>query len=227
MKAMIFAAGEGRRMRPLTLEKPKPLLLAGSCSLLEHQLQKLIAAGVSECVINVSYLAEQIETALKQMDLGGITLSLSFEEEPLETGGGLLKALPLLGHEPFLLVNADVWTDYDYSQLLKRSLDEGELAHLVLIPNPPFKETGDFDFTCGERIGPLAASQEAGWTFSGISLIDPRLISAYSKARSIFPMKEALLEAMHANRVTGSIFKGEWDDIGTPERLLSLQQRLA
>ncbi|WP_096085380.1 nucleotidyltransferase family protein [Agaribacterium haliotis] len=230
MKAMIFAAGEGRRMRPLTLTTPKPLLKAGGCSLLEQQLKKCLAAGIDEFVINVSYLGEQIESALADMALPWRSLEISVEPQPLETGGGLNRALPLLGDEPFVLLNADVWTDYPLANLSAFALPEASLAHLILVPNPGFKSRGDFYLDKSGRVSALPERLQAadgpGWTFSGLSLMRPELISGFSGRREIFPLREALLEAMLAGRVSAEVYRGTWHDIGTPERLAQLRTEL-
>ncbi len=227
MKAMIFAAGEGRRMRPLTLATPKPLLKVGQCSLLEHQMRRLEAAGVREFVINVAYLADQVITALEQMDLHGLHVDVSVEESPLETGGALLRAQPYLGEAPFLLVNSDVWCDVDYGLLLQHQMAEGCLAHLVLVPNPLHNPKGDFVLSAdGSVREPLEGGDASRYTFSGISVVDPRLISEYPECRERFPLVEALRHAMRAGRVSGEVFFGHWADIGTPERLEHLRERV-
>lgn len=225
MKAMVFAAGEGRRMRPLTLATPKPLLRVGNLSLLEHLIRKLQAAGVHELVLNVSYLADQILKSLRQMDLDDMQVHVSVEEQPLETGGGLKRALPYLGDEPFLLINSDVWSDISLSVLKKHVLAEGVLAHLVLVESPEHNHHGDFVFGDGARVR-LKRDADAAQdclTFAGVSVIDPQLISKYSDQREIFPLRDILFKAIEAGEVTGEYYPGFWSDVGTPERLESVR----
>ncbi len=208
-------------MRPLTISTPKPLLCVGSQSLLEHQIRKLIAAGVRDIVVNAAYLSEQIEAALGAMSLGNVRCKISLESEPLETGGGLLRALPMLGDDPFILVNADIWHDYDFSALSVYSLPGSVLAHLVLVPNPDHNLAGDFGI---DRSGRCTIDQHEGdqrFTFSGVSLMRPELIEHYSRKRYKFPLVEALVEAMSKKVVTAEVHRGAWLDIGTEERLFA------
>ena len=223
MLAMIFAAGEGRRMRPLTLHTPKPLLQVGQYSLLEHQLRKLAAAGVSRFVINVSYLKDALCREIEQLRARGWNIDISEEAEPLETGGGLLHALPLLGEQPFVLVNADIWCEFNYRDLLAKGLADDKLAHLVLVSNPEHNAAGDFHLS---EQGTLSAREpdvlKPAWTFSGISLIHPSLIAAYRTEYNKFPLRDVLREAMSVGKVSGELYAGMWMDIGTPERLQEL-----
>lgn len=218
IKAMILAAGLGTRMRPLTDRCPKPLLPAGGKPLIAHHLERLRAAGIREVVINVSYRAEQIIEALGDGAGFGLSIAWSRESEPLETGGGIRRALPLLGEAPFLLVNGDVWCDLDPAPL---ALPEGDLAHLVLVDNPDHHPHGDFHLDASGRV------HEAGeprLTFAGLSLIDPALVA--SEPPGAFPLAPLLKRAMAAGRVSGRHHRGAWIDVGTPERLEALDRQL-
>lgn len=225
MKAMILAAGLGKRMRPLTDALPKPLLAVGGKPLLVHHLERLQQLGVTEFVINTAYLGEKIEAALGDGSAYGVSIEYSREQEPLETGGGLLHALPLLGDEPFLLVNGDIWTDYPFGQLLALRLAEDQLGHLVLVPNPRHHQQGDFALHDGRLLHNTELDQ--GFTFSGISLLRPQLIGEYSERRQTFPLREALAEGIAQSRLGGEVYAGAWWDIGTPERLRELDELLS
>ncbi|RCV87673.1 N-acetylmuramate alpha-1-phosphate uridylyltransferase MurU [Billgrantia montanilacus] len=218
MKAMILAAGLGTRMRPLTDRCPKPLLPVASKPLLVHHLERLAAAGIRDVVINVSYRAEQIIEALGDGSAFGVAIAWSREETPLETGGGILRALPLLGESPFLLVNGDIWCDFDPASL--PPLDD-DLAHLVLVDNPDHHPRGDFHLTPTGRVLELG---EPRLTFAGISLLDPALVA--DQAPGAFPLAPLLREAISAGHIGGSHHRGAWVDVGTPERLAQLDRRL-
>lgn len=225
MKAMILAAGEGRRMQPLTLGTPKPLLKAGDKCLIEHHLSGLASAGIVDVVINVAYLGGKIIAALGDGERYGLNICYSIENAPLETAGGILHALPLLGEQPFLLVNGDIWTDYDFSRLLRLPMAKDRDAHLVLVDNPAHNPAGDYGLDRLNWVTEKSATTST-YTFSGISVINPRLISRYPNKRNKFPLKEVFDEAIARCAVSGEYFGGEWDDIGTPERLAMLDQRL-
>lgn len=232
---MILAAGEGRRMRPLTNDTPKPLLAVGELSLIEHHILRLRAAGIYDFVINVSYLGQQIMQSLGNGERYGVRIAYSVEQSPLETGGALNRALPLLTVDdnddaPFLLINGDVWTDIDFSQLIHSHLLSTHDACLVLVDNPVHNLSGDFQLqaasdTNSKRL--VMAHDDHGWnyTFSGVSLMRPRLIGAYPQRRDIFPLKEVFDLAIKEERMIGLHHEGEWIDIGTPERLFMLRQR--
>lgn len=205
-------------MRPLTLETPKPLLAVHGMSLIEHHIRRLAAAGVRDLVINIAYLGERIRAALGDGAALGVSIEYSVEPEPLETAGALRHALPLLGEEPFLLVNGDVWTDYPFADLGAMTL-RGQ-GHLVLVPNPEHKPTGDFSLDPMGNLRELDGT--AGFTFSGISLLSPHLISAYPQARSQFPLREVFSWAIGKGQLSGEVFNGTWCDVGTPERLAEL-----
>lgn len=228
-KAMIFAAGEGKRMRPLTLHTPKPLLKVAGKPLIFWHLERLAAQGIKQVVINVSYLGEQIIAAVKEGAAWGLEVSYSVEKTPLETGGGLLAAKKLLGEEPFLLLNGDVWC----SELPKLpTASEQELLFMLLVANPPHHPKGDFFFT--EDSGLLANQPLAGMqsqTFAGISRINPQmldekwLIAAYQRSFKVgdaFILSPLLRLMIDQKRANAAIFKGQWVDVGTPERLAEL-----
>jgi MurNAc alpha-1-phosphate uridylyltransferase len=215
---MILAAGRGERMRPLTDAVPKPLLEAGGHSLIEYHLRALAQAGITDIVINHAHLGALIEARLGNGARYGVRIAYSPEgERGLETGGGIFRALPLLGPAPFIVVNADIWTDYPFAHLL-RAPDAP--AHLVLVPNPAHHPDGDFTLADG-CIGNAAASR---YTFSGIGVYRPELFAAC--APGAFPLAPLLRDAADRGRVSGELYVGAWMDIGTPERLRELDQRL-
>jgi len=221
MKAMILAAGRGERMRPLTLTRPKPLLEVGGHALIEHHLRALAAAGLAQVVVNLSWLGEQICAALGDGARLGVDVRYSDEgPEPLETGGGIFRALPLLGPAPFLVLNGDVWTDYPYARLRER-LRAGDLAHLVLVPNPPYNGNGDFVLRDGRMIEGEPGER---FTFSGIGVYRPELFEGCQDG--IFKLAPLLRAAARAGSVSAELYQGDWLDIGTPERLAALDRRL-
>lgn len=213
-RAMILAAGRGRRMRPLTDTTPKPLLKVCGRPLLDWHLEKLAAAGVREVVVNGAWLKDQIAAFLQTPRYG---LKLYFSPEPpggLETAGGIVQALPLLGEAPFIVVNGDVFSDYDYACLPQ----PGGLAHLVLVPSPEHHPTGDFGLEDG-RVTP-----EGPWTFSGISVLSPELFAGVVPGPR--PLAPLLRAAMRQGQVSGALYEGLWSDVGTPKRLAALNARL-
>lgn len=219
MKAMILAAGKGERLRPLTLHTPKPLIRAGGVPLIEYHLKALAAAGFDDIVINHAWLGEQIETHLGDGSRFGVTIRYSAEGEPLETGGGILQALALLGSEPFVVVNGDVWTDYDFAAL--RQAHQG-LAHLVLVDNPAHHPEGDFSLSEGEVRDVPAVGQRL--TYSGLAVLSPRLFEGCQPGA--FKLAPLLRNAMALGQVSGEHFQGRWVDVGTHERLAEVQQLL-
>jgi MurNAc alpha-1-phosphate uridylyltransferase len=217
---MILAAGRGERMRPLTLSRPKPLLEVGGSPLITHHLRALSAAGFTDVVINVSWLGEQIRAALGDGGAYGMRLRYSDEgPEPLETGGGIFRALPLLGRDPFVVLNGDVWTDYPLARL-RGVLQPGDLAHLVLVPNPMHHPRGDFVLDQGRIIDGASGRH----TFSGLGVYDPGLFDGCSDG--IFKLAPLLRTALRAGRMSGELHTGCWLDIGTPERLADLNTHL-
>jgi MurNAc alpha-1-phosphate uridylyltransferase len=211
MKAMILAAGRGERMRPLTDTTPKPLLRIGGQTLIERHVHALAQAGITELVINYAHLGEQIEKALGDGNAYGVSICYSPERgNVLETGGGIMNALPLLGADPFLVVNGDIWTGFSFDGL--PSQPEG-LAHLVMVDNPEHQPQGDFSLSQGQ----LSQQGPAMLTFSGIGVYRPELFAGCSPGA--FPLGPVLRKAIDAGQVSGEQYTGSWFDIGTPERL--------
>ncbi len=220
MRAMILAAGRGERLRPLTDSAPKPLVEVGGETLLGRHLARLARAGFERVAINVSHLAEKIIARFGDGAQTGLRIDWSREAEPLETAGGIAQARALLGEEPFLLVNADIWCDFDFSRL--RNLQLGSrLAHLVLVPNPPYHPAGDFTL---ER-GVIGNGSAPRYTYAGISVLSPRLVDGVSAGRKaqLAPLWRAAAER---GEVTGELYDGQWSDVGTPQRLAELKARL-
>jgi MurNAc alpha-1-phosphate uridylyltransferase len=218
MKAMVLAAGRGERMRPLTDRTPKPLLPVGGKPLIVYHLERLARAGFRDVVINLAHLGAQIPAALGDGSRWGLRIAYSEEgPEPLETGGGIFHALPLLGSEPFLIVNGDVWTDFDFGTL---RLDADAHARLVLVPNPPHVARGDFGLD-GDFI---IEAEHDRYTYSGIGVYSPALFAGCTPGK--FPLLPLLKRAIAERRLRGQVYRGEWFDIGTPERLNALEQRL-
>ncbi|WP_433737409.1 N-acetylmuramate alpha-1-phosphate uridylyltransferase MurU [Pseudomonas putida] len=216
MKAMILAAGKGERMRPLTLTTPKPLVRAGGVPLIEYHLRALAAAGFTEIVINHAWLGQQIEDYLGDGSRYGVTIQYSPEGEPLETGGGIFRALPLLGDEAFVVVNGDIWTDYDFSVLHQPIVG---LAHLVLANNPAHHPAGDFQLIDGGVHDGQSGS--ATLTYSGIAVLHPQLFDGCSAGA--FKLAPLLRAAMAKGLVSGERLNGHWVDVGTHERLAEVE----
>ncbi|MFT6914373.1 MAG: MurNAc alpha-1-phosphate uridylyltransferase [Motiliproteus sp.] len=220
MRAMILAAGLGARMRPLTDRCPKPLLRVAGKPLLEHSIERLAGAGIRELVINVSHLGEQIEAEIGDGSRWGVAIEYSREPQPLETAGGVLQALPLLAEvddRPFLLLNGDIWCDYPLSRLPETLAAQ---AHLLLVDNPGHHSQGDFSLEQGRVV--TAASPVL--TFSGISLLRPSLFEGcLPGAQALGPL---LRQAVARQQVSGEYYGGSWIDVGTPQRLAALEQRL-
>jgi MurNAc alpha-1-phosphate uridylyltransferase len=221
MKAMILAAGKGERLRPLTLHTPKPLVRAGGVPLIEYHVQALAKAGFDDIVVNHAWLGQQIEDYLGDGQRYGVRLRYSPEGEPLETGGGIFRALPLLGDEPFVIVNGDIWTDFDFARLRRPYTG---LAHLVLVDNPVQHPHGDFVLADGViREGQPG---EAQFTYSGICVLHPRLFTnCQPEAFKLAPLWRQAMGI--AGQVTGEHFAGQWIDVGTHERLADLERLLA
>ena len=218
MKAMILAAGLGTRMKPLTDTTPKPLLKVGGLPLIVWHIERLAHDGVKEIVINVAHLGYKLIEALGDGSEWGVNIYYSDEQKEgcLESAGGIIKALPLLGNDTFLVVNGDIFTDYEFQE--HRKLADDILAHLILIPNPDHNPEGDFALE-GNKI-----VDRKQYTFSGIGYYSPKLFEGvpYGKSSTI-PLLRA---AMKEGRVTGELFEGEWIDIGTPQRLELLNAQL-
>ncbi len=218
MKALIFAAGIGERMRPLTLTVPKALLQVRGKPLIVHHIEALARADVRELVINVSYLGDLIQSALGDGAQFGVNIRYSDEgATPLETGGGMRHALPLLGNAPFIAVNSDIFVDFNFTRLLNLpSIVGGALAHLVLVANPSHHPDGDFVLT-GSKLYTCGPDK---LTFSGIGVYSPKLLSGTPSGT--FKLAPLLREAMAFGNVSGERFDGLWTDVGTPERLAQL-----
>ncbi|WP_109440693.1 N-acetylmuramate alpha-1-phosphate uridylyltransferase MurU [Acinetobacter haemolyticus] len=223
MKAMILAAGLGNRMRPLTLHTPKPLLEVGGKPLIVWHIEKLQKVGVKEIVINTAWLGEKLVDALGDGTQFGVNILWSHEGEGLETAGGIINALPLLGDQPFILVNGDVWTTMDFASLLDVKLGTKQ-AHLVLVDNPPQHLKGDFILSnnmaytfdqeqCGEAL-----------TYSGVAVLAPQMFIGLESGKR--PLAPLLKEAMLEQQVSAEKMQGIWVDVGTPERLQQLDQQI-
>ena len=219
MKAMVLAAGRGERMGALTGHTPKPLLEAGGRPLIEHQIARLADAGFRDLVVNLAWLGERIATRLGDGSRFGVRIRYSREPEgALDTGGGIRQALPLLGGERFVAVNSDVWSDYPFEKL--RDATAGD-AHVVLVDNPAHHPEGDFTLTPDGRVTGAAHGR---LTFSGIGCYHTRLFTARPIGR--FPLVAVLRDAIEAKTLSGEHHRGEWADIGTPDRLEALDRRL-
>ena len=227
---MILAAGRGERMRPLTEHTPKPLLQVAGVPLIEHHLRRLAEAGFVELVINVSHLGQQLIDYCGDGARWGLHINWSREETPLETAGGLVQALPALGDAPFLVVNADIWIDYPFAELRAQGCGDA-LVRLVLVDNPPQHPEGDFrlersgrERSGRERSGLVRARNpgEKGLTYAGLGVYSPRLLAGLEPGFA--PLRPLLDRAIAAGEVTGEHYAGEWQDIGTPERLAALDR---
>jgi MurNAc alpha-1-phosphate uridylyltransferase len=218
MKAMLLAAGRGERMRPLTDLVPKPLVPVAGRPLIAWHLAALAAAGYHEVVVNTSWLAEALHAALGDGTSFGVRITWSDEGPvPLETGGGIFRAVPLLGPGPFLVVNADIWTDIDFARL---ELESDAHAHLVLVANPPHNVRGDFGLD-GDRV---VSRDTDRFTYSGVGVFRPEFFHDSSAGR--FPLLPLLNRAIAARRLRGELHRGAWSDVGTAERLAALDARL-
>ena len=232
MKALIFAAGKGERMRPLTNHTPKPLLEVGGKRLIEWHIEKLAALGIRDIVINTSWLAECFEPALGDGSRWNVALHYSYEgPEPLETGGGMLQALNIIGDQTFIAVNGDIWSDVDYAALPEKIPG---LAHLVLVDNPGHNAKGDFALATD---GKVQSDGQEKLTFSGIGIYQPALFSNWreiignvkgaDEMPPRFKLAPLLRHAMHQRQVSGERHAGRWTDVGTPERLDELNRQLS
>jgi len=218
MKVMILAAGRGQRMRELTESCPKPLLKVKGVSLIEHHIRALKAQGFNEFVINVAYLAAQIKQALGSGKQWGVSIAYSDEDgEALETGGGIFKALPLLGDKSFLVVNADVWIDYPYANLRQETAKK---IHLVLVNNPVHNPAGDFHLK-GQQ---LVEQGGECLTYSGVGVFHPSVFS--DESGGVFPLAPLIRQQISHGDVSGELHKGVWVDVGTPERLAFLESQV-
>ena len=222
---MILAAGRGERMRPLTDRIPKPLINAAGRPLIAHLIERLARSGFTDLVVNVSHLADLVEQGLGDGSRYGVRIAYSREEQALETGGGIAYALPLLGHGPFVVVNSDIYCDFDFARLASaaKTLDAaGACAHLVLVDNPPHHPTGDFSLSQGR----VAGDGPCRLTFSGIGAYLPELFAPLERG-SKCQLASLLRPAMAQGAVTGEHHRGLWMDVGTPQRLSELERMLA
>ena len=230
-RALVFAAGKGERMRPLTDATPKPLLRVGGKPLVEWHLEKLAAIGIREVVLNIAWLADRFEPVLGNGSRWGLRIHYSHEgAEPLETGGGMLHALRILGDAPFIAVNGDTWSDYDFARLPTRPR---AMAHLVVVDNPPQHPNGDFRL---EADGTLRGEGDGKLTYSGIGVYDPRILLGWRDVIGKVPGTELhpprfklaplLFAAMARGEIHGEHHRGRWTDVGTPERLADLDASL-
>jgi MurNAc alpha-1-phosphate uridylyltransferase len=218
MKAMILAAGRGERLRPLTDRLPKPLAPVGGRPLLAHQLVWLARAGFRDVVINLHHLGEQIAAAFGDGAAYGVRIRYSRERELLETGGGIVQALPLLGDQPFLVMNGDVFTDLPLNSVATR-LEAGAGAHLVVTPRPAFRDAGDFA-VAGGRV----TARGGDYVYCGIAVLDPAALAG--RRVEPFSLREVFFELLARDALTAQIWRGFWTDIGTPEQLAELDARL-
>ncbi len=213
---MILAAGHGERLRPLTETTPKALVEVRGKSLLERHMERLKAAGIETVVINLGWLGERIADRIGSGHAYGVNVVYSQEgDNILETGGGIYRALPMLGRDPFLVVNADIYTDMP---LPPAGLAESDVGHLVLVPRPAHKEQGDFDL----RDGRVCEDRNAAYTFSGVAVYRPVFFAGCKPGR--FPLAPMLKTAAREGRLAGSLYEGLWEDVGTPERLADLNR---
>ena len=219
MKAMILAAGYGKRLRPLTDHTPKPLLPIGGKPMIVHHLEKIADSGIKEVVINLGHLGSKIPQSLGNGSTWGLSIEYSDEgPDPLETGGGMTKALPLLGSETFLLVNGDVWTDLDFSSI-PSSLSGNDQAMLFLVDQPGWRDKGDFKLD-GNRV---QESDSPDLLYAGIALYHPSILDGAKVEK--FSIVPRLKKAIQEDQVAGKKIVGEWDDVGTPERLSALREK--
>ncbi len=218
MKAMILAAGRGKRMQPFTDTLPKPLLLVGDKPLLAYHLLALAKIGIQEVVINLSHLADRVQQNIGDGSDYNLRIHYSVEQPALETGGGILQALPLLGPDPFLVVSGDIWTDFPFQNLPQQLTDK--LAHLVLVDNPSYHPHGDFVLENGY----LSAEGPKKLTFANIGIYHPDLFKNCQPGA--FPLGKLLRAAIHEGKISGEHYRGDWVNVGTPEEWKNLTTRV-
>lgn len=219
MNAMILAAGRGERLRPITDSTPKALVEVAGKSLLQHHLEALRSEGVKTVVINLGWLGEQVSSRIGSGADYGLSIIYSPEgDDILETGGGIQRALPVLGADPFIVVNADIFTDILTDIRLRSALAEDVDGHLVLVPKPDDKRQGDFDLTDGK----IAVGEAPEYTFSGVAVYRPEFFATCEAGR--FPLAPLLRAAAVQGRLSGQVYHGLWTDVGTPERLADLKR---
>ena len=215
MKAMILAAGRGKRMGNLTQTCPKPLLKVKGRCLLDWHLSKLREAGFKDIVINVSYLSKEIIEFVGNGSIWGLNIAISEEAEVLETAGGIKKAIKYLGDDPFVVINADIFSNYDYKNLIIKSLDNRSMGYLVLVNNPEHNLEGDFGLLDDAT---LTMNSDRLLTFSGIAIYDPKFFSELTVGNKI-KLSPILEIAINKKCIKGELFEGFWSDVGTQERL--------
>ena len=228
MMAMILAAGRGERMRPLTDLTPKPLLEVSGKPLIVWHVERLVRAGITELVINHAHLGVQIEQALGDGSRFGASIRYSDEGTALETAGGIAYALHLLGDQPFAVVNGDIWCDYDFAKLPQHAAtlaDRGDMAHLVLVDNPPQHPNGDFFLHNDRVISSALSTRHSALTFSGIGIYQPALFAHITRGAKA-PLAPLLREQSAAGKVSGEHHQGLWTDVGTPQRLAELDRQV-
>lgn len=213
---MILAAGRGERLRPLTDHTPKPLVAIAGTPLIVHQLRWLAAAGITDIVINLHHLGDAIAAALGDGAQFGVRIHYSRETTLLETGGGIVRALPSLGAGPFVILNGDVWTDYPFARLPTTLATD--LAHLVLTPTPANRSDGDFGYDAGR----VQRGADRPYVYCGISVLSPRLFD--DAPTGAFSLRNLLFDAIAAGRVGGELWTGRWIDIGTPDQLEAVRR---
>lgn len=220
---MILAAGVGERMRPLTDHTPKPLLPVAGVPLIEHHILHLAAAGITELVINVSHLAQQIVDYCGKGERWGLSITYSPEDEPLETAGGIQRAMPLLGDAPFIVLNGDIWIDFPLAQLATYRLRVGETAHLVMVDNPAQHPQGDF--TLDDK-GWVRFREEGitGLTYAGLGIYTPAFFAGMAPGK--LPLRPLLDAAIATANLGARYFAGHWADVGTPQRLQALDEQV-
>ncbi len=229
MMAMLLAAGRGVRMRPLTDHTPKPLLQAGGKPLIVWHIENLARVGICDIVINHAHLGLQIENTLGDGSRYGVHIHYSPENLALETAGGITNALPLLGDAAFAVINSDIYCDYDFTQLLQRAAaleERGDMAHLILVNNPPQHPDGDFSLQAGRIItNERLTTDDSKLTFSGIGIYQPSLFANIARG-TIAPLAPLLRAQIAHNKVSGEHYTGCWVDVGTPQRLQQLDKEL-
>lgn len=224
MKAFLLAAGFGKRLLPLTNTTPKPLIEIGGVPLIVRHIQRLKEAGVSEIIINTHWLAEKLHQALGDGSDLGVSIQWSNEDHILETGGGIKKALPMLGEDPFVLVSADTWTDFDFNVLTSNLSSEKGLARLVLVENPEHNPCGDFALDKQKGCIRMPADTDKTYTYSGIALLSPSWVESWQYGSSAYPLREPLICAIENEQISGVLHSGIWNDVGSPERLQSMRE---
>ncbi len=225
MKVMLLAAGVGERMRPLTNHTPKPLLRVAGVPLIEHHIRRLAEAGLRDLLINVSHLGPQIVDYCGDGSRWGVSVTYSPEAAPLETAGGIINAMPLLGEQPFMVVNGDVWTDYPFGQLASRDLQSTDgSAHLVLVDNPPQHPLGDYVLNECANLE-IKNSDACGYTYAGIGVFSPEFFAGVTLGA--LALRPLLDKAISSNLVSGEHYTGSWVDVGTPQRLQELDNSVS